>query len=41
MPVLEALWDAWGAWIGVGITATLLTIYFGHSTVRAKQLTLK
>jgi nickel/cobalt transporter (NiCoT) family protein len=41
LPVLEAMWEAWGAWIGVGVTGTLLIIYFGLSAMRAKQLTLK
>ena len=27
LPLLEQVWETWGAWIGVGITATLLLVY--------------
>ena len=27
MPALETLWDAWGGWIGLGVTASMLCVY--------------
>jgi drug/metabolite transporter (DMT)-like permease len=27
LPVLELFWESWGAWIGVGVTGTMLLLY--------------
>ena len=27
MPALETVWDAWGGWIGLGVTASMLCVY--------------
>lgn len=38
LPLLETLWEAWGAWIGIGVTGVMLALYAG---MRVMRLALK